>query len=190
MNEGIRSAASWINAVEDCAKNAGRLLVTKPRRWYLRLRLSFLSLNLRGKIKQVRTHTRTYTYLHIHTSGEREKTGCGWSYRRLAAMGRKETVNVKCVTRVKRLLAMRFIAARDCVPIQLCAREWRLRKRLCVGTIAAASAAVAAAGLLSAANPSRRPLLHATYVTRFIGANNCGRLYSKEGYSRVTREGR
>ena len=81
-----------------------------------------------------------------------------------------------------------YCGARLCVNPTLCAQVEASEAIMYTGTIAAA--AVAAVGLLSAANPSRRPLLHATYATRFIGANNCGRLYSKEGYSRVTRESR
>lgn len=101
-----------------------RLLVTKPAPPARAVpSLRFLSLNLRGKIKQVRAHTRA--------SGERENRV--WPVY-LGDRSRDGTErDGECqVCHASETFAMRFIAARDCVPIQLCAREWRLRKRLCV----------------------------------------------------------
>lgn len=63
--------------------------------------------------------------------------------------GTKETANVKCVTRVKRLLAFCgavYCGARDCVPIRLCmcarARASEAASEAITGTEPVAAAAV------------------------------------------------
>jgi hypothetical protein len=175
MQSGIARKTQGVSSSRNPAAAAGLRAVPSP------LRLSFLSLNLLRKDKAgTYAHARAYIYIHTYV---RCKRACVRAYVVCTCIGRKREPGV-VGDRPRRDGQKRRMSS--------VSREWNVclrcgllqRAIVCQSNSVRANggfgsdyvypttaSAAAAAGLPPATNSSRRPSLHATHATRFIGAN-------------------